>query len=474
MKRIVTFIMAVAMMFMSAGAAETDFLSELYNNYTSDYTLSVSFESGDDIAALLEEVEMPDTVNNFVDVKTLLKSLLSLDTTMNLKADISEDFTDIEIGITSETTQNIDVNKNLNIGLSSKAGMWMKINLEESVFEIIYSHPFLNKYMHIDLFEMLPVEEAETAINQLKTVFNKEYMQSMQEFSAELIKKYADVKLSGTKCTVKIDNEALISMAKELMPFLIEKINETIPEEYEYLPATEELDYLEIFDKIQLLGDEGITYEYSLKSGKISKADVKADISLDISKIYEMVSGEEWVYNAKGMLDFKLECTAELSDIDKTKVEFPTLTEENSFSFADMINPVYGEYEEYTYEPTYPHYYVSNYTENVQMIDGDIYVPVRETVVAAYEDTAVIEYDKGVIKITCGYFPGFKVLEMTVGTDKAYLDGQEREIGNVIVKDGISYVKAEAIEEIFGWEMTYMLYDILSNEYNYGFMTEME
>ncbi len=465
MKKIVAFILMFMMSMTVANAAEPDFLYDVYNNYTAASELSVSFESSDDIAALLEEMDIPEEISNFADIKSLLKSLFTLNTKMNIQADISEDYKEIKLALTSDGSQKIDFNKNLNINVNTKTGMWININLKEEKYEIIYSLPAMNKYFKIDVSELITnEEEKQVMFESLNTVFNKDYIEELQKISAELIKKHADIKISGTKCIIKIDNDALIKMINDLIPIVFESINETLPEDARF---NEEIPH---FEGIKILDDEGITYTYSLLSGKVSKIDMKTDISINISEIAESF-GEPWMFNSKGILDFKIESSTKISKINKTKVTFPSLTKDNSISLKDLMPAQEETPSDFEYEPEYPNYYISISTEKLIITEDDIYVPLRATFENAYGDTVQIGYDSGVITVSSEHFDGFDTLKVSAGSDKAYLDAVEYQIDKVIVQNGISYISTEAFEKLFGWETAGAYHDILENIYTYSFFT---
>lgn len=500
MKRFASIILTLVLAFsmITASAEVPKVLTDVYNDYTADYGFTVTFESSDEIVALLKEVEMPEEINNFIDIKALLESILSQGMQMKLQINISDDYRKAEYALTADSQQDINVNSNLAIGIDSKMGIWMKMDLDaaEPVFQVIYSSPFLNKYMVIDVFELLPDETQKAAVlNILNSVFNSEYIDSVQKYSVELLEKYAEIKMSGTTCTVKLDNDGLIAMIGELFPVIFTKFGDIManapfegqeamsvgiiggadgPTAILIEPEAEndsEFAVIPDMTGLQILGEEGITYKYSLFSGKLSAVDVAADISFDISKFVTEVIGEEWELEAKGILDFAINAKMKLTDVGKTKVEFPKLTAENSFSIMDM----YPEYEEDYYEeyvPSYPHYSVWINSQELPVIDGEIYVPLRATLEGAYDDQFSINYDNGAITMRSEYFPGFKKLTVYEDSAMAFTDGIDRKVSKVIVKNGTSYVGKSLFEEIFGWELGYASYDLIGDYYEACFYTE--
>jgi len=495
MKRFALIILVAVLAFsmITASAAVPKFMTQTYNNYAADYGFTVTFESSDEVVALLKEIQIPEEVNNFVDIKGLLESILSQGMQMKMQMNISDEYKKAEYALTAESQQSINVNSNLSIGIDSKLGMWMKMDLdaEDPMLEIIYSSPVLNKYMVIDVFEMLPDATQKAAVfNVLDSVFSSEYIDSLSEYSLELIEKYAEIKLDAGDYVVKLDNDGPIAMTGELFPVVFTKIGDIManapmaasigviggadgPAAILIEPeAANDSDFAVIPDMtgLQILGEKGITYRYSLFSEKISAIDMAADISFDISKFVTEVLGEDWGFEEKGILDFAVKTKIKLKNIGKTKVEFPKITEENSFSIMDMV----PEYEkDYTSEntPSYPHYSVWIESGELPVIDGEIYVPLRAALEGAFDDQVSIDYDKGTITMQSEYFPGFEKLTVYENSTMALADGIDRKVSKVIVKNDKAYVGKTFFEEFFGWELGYANYDLINDYYEAVFYT---
>lgn len=477
MKRAVAVVICTVMLLCSISVgAQADFLNQMYTNYTGDYTVSISFEGADDIYALLGEMQIPEEAENFVDIKALLKTLLSLDTKMLLQLDMSDDMKKVKIALTADTAQDVDVNKNLNVALNSKTGMWMQMDLsdeEKPVMKIIYSYPYTNKYMVVDAFETPDDADRAEFVKTMSMIFNKEFMTAVNTYSVQVLKKYADIKQSAGRCIIKLDNDALIGMVKEVIPYIFGQIRGLFSvmgaegEEAEYIPeAIEQLP----LDGIKLLGDKGITYTYVLKNGKISSVNTDADICIDISGIYSALTGLSWDYISGGKLEFDVKASAAISKINTTTVALPTLTKENSFSLSDMLlqEEAPADIEE---TPAFPNWWAGGSSANLPVIDGEIYVPLRTTLEAAYEDSVDISFDSGVIIASSEYFPGFKALKLTVGSGSIYADENAFATGTVLLENGTTYVSSKLFEELFGWQLSGASYDILTNEYWYEFYT---
>ncbi len=466
MKKIVSILLAMLMLTMSVSAAELPaFFTDIMTNYTADYTISVTFDSSEEIAALLDEVDFSQELNNYVDVESILRTLLAYDGTMHLQADISGDYKKIKLALTTESEHDIDVNSNLNVGINAKMGMWINMDLsndEAPVFDIIYSYPFLNKYMKMSIDD---IAFDETVLDEMESVFDEEYMDSMQKMGTDLYAKHATIEGGGSKYTLKMDNDGLTAYIDELMAMLPEMMANITPEtDYSYIK----------FPSIKgwkILGEDGLKCVYTLSGGKIKSGDVRVDISIDIAQIYTALTGGEWIYESDGLLDFTVDISTNLTKIGSTKVEFPVLTDENSFTLTDMGHQYIESEEPAGIENTYPVWYVSESCGALPVVDGEIYVPLRQTIEAGYFDSAAIEYNNGNITLTSEFFPGYTTLEFAIDSPFAYTDGAKHAISKPILVDGTTYVSNTFFSDMLGWEFTYAEHNLLDDYYHYTFYT---
>ena len=459
---------------LTANAALPEYLTREYNNYSADYSFSLSFDSSEELVSLLKEINIPEEVEYFVDLKALLETLLSQGMTMKLEANIDNNFRKAELALTADAQSAVTVNQNLSIAADTKMGMWMKMDLDAQtpVLEVIYSYPFLNKYMVIDVFELMDsIDQQEQVLTALNTVFNKEFLNSFRNFSAELMEKYAEIKIGGTYCTVKFSNEAIINMVADAMQYTADMMSGLVPQSEDTSVFGDIYEELPPINDIQILGENGLTYKYSLSAGKLSGAEMTADISIDISKLASELFGTEWTYESKGILDFTAKSNMKLNNVGSTRVSFPTLNADNSFTLADLINTSTPE-EYIPAEPEYPYYFVSVYTEELPIKNEEIYVPLRQTLEDAYEDSVTLEYKNGVVTAVCEYFPDFKKLKLTENSAVAYTDSSKINTPTVFIKDGVTWVGTSLFEDVFGWEMYEVTHDILADEYYVSFTTE--
>lgn len=466
MKKIISILLATIMLTISVSAAELpSVLTNPITNYTADYSISVTFDSSEEIAALLDEIEFSQAINNYVDIKSLLRTLLAYDGTMRLQADMSDDYKKIKLALTSESKHNIDVNSNLNVGISAKMGMWMNMdfsNDEAPVFDIIYSYPFLNKYMKMSIDD---IAFDKTALDEMKAVFDKEYMNNIQKLSTDLFAKHSQIELGGSKYVIKMDNDGLTSYIDELMAMLPDIMSDIAPEQ--------DFSYLQ-FPSVKgwnILGKDGMRCVYNVSGNKIKTSNVNVDISVDIAQIYTALTGGEWIYESDGLLDFTINMDTDFKAYGVTKVEFPVLTDENSFTLTDMGHQYIGSEEPAYIENTYPVWYVSESCGALPVIDGEIYVPLRQTIEAGYSDSASIDYKNGNITLISEFFPTYTTLEIAIDSADAYTDGAKHAISKPILIDGVTYVSNTFFSDMLGWEFTYAEHNLINDYYHYTFYT---
>ncbi len=474
MKKIIAlFISLVMLMSVTAYATKVDFLKENYLNYTGEGSLEIRFKNSEDLATLINELDYSGTIENYLDLEAFLKSLLSLDSEMLLQVDMSNDFKSVKMALTTETSQTVNVNSNLSADIKAKEGMWMTMDfsdMENPVFRMIYSRPVMNKYVVMDLPQLMGEDFAAFA-NVMQSILNRDFLESVNGFTTEILEKYADIKVSYGKCVITIDNDGFLNIAKEVCDYVFAAVEELIKinmgesQAEEFAASIGDID----LSGIKILGKKGIKYTYFLKNGKINKAQTVMDIDIDLKPIYERFAETEWAMQSDGKISIDVNATEKIKRLGSTKVMFPELTEENSVNLADMM-PQYEPYEQE--EPVYPHYYVWCDTDKLPVIDGEIYVPLRKTIESAYDDTAEIEYDRGIIRLSCEHFPAFKNVTLTNNSDKVYTENGEFITKKVFVEDGVTYVASSLFVDLFGWEFSSAEHNMLYNEYYYGFYTQ--
>ena len=468
MKKIIAVIMSVFMLvsatFVSAAAPE--FMTSKINNCTVDYDVSIKFNSSSDLVNLLNEMEMPEEVGYFVDMQALLSTLMSYDGKMNTKIDMSDDYSKIKMSFTSDSNHNIDVNSNLKIGIDAKSGMWIDMDLSDNEnpdFDMVIQTPFMDKYFKMSSEDIYKeVEESKISIPSI----NSEYVDSMQKTYADIFAKYATIIGRGTSYTIKMDNDAFVSYIDEVVDSIYDMMVEN-----GYDPDVE----IPSLKGLQILGKDGLTAKVILSGGKIKTEEIKADVSVNLSQIYTYLYGEEWEYTSKGIIDFDIQLKANVGNMEKTKVDFPVLTDENSFTVSDLENDYDDEYyydEYYEEEPLYPYYYAYGSCDYLPVVNDEIYFPLRQTMEYAYEDNINIGFYDNKITMSSEYFGRCETIQFDVNSEIVLLDGEAYRMSKPVVINGCTYVGRTFFEEVFGWRLYYAYHDLEGKVYEYEFFTD--
>ncbi len=479
MKKLVSLFVCFIMVFsaVTAGAANVpNFMKQDYNNYTADCQLSLSFESGRELAELLDIVGANEEISKHIDIKALSESLLSSDEKVNIELKMSEDYKRADIAVTMDHSQNIIANKNLGMTVSTKSGMWLHMNLDKEEFEVIYSTPFTNKYAVLDAADF-PEDKRAEVFKALGAVFSKELIDPIKEEVLALTLKYAQVSMKGSRCIVKYDNDAFIATIDDMVNYAYSKLSQFGKQMFD-----EELPDMDIpsLKGVNILGDKGITITYYLKGTKISRAEMDADICVSVPDIYTKITGDIWPYETKGEFKFKLSEKADYTKLNTTNPRMPEITAENSFSILDKVL-LYDEYEyygeEYYEDMPYVYGYASCWDVKEICENGVYFVPLRELIEDAYYNCSEIIYKKGNVIITLSapdsqevkltFYTGDNKVFVTEGSDYTTytLNGTHRLIDQKV------YVSSDFFEKCMGWTLEYMSKDMLAGTLSYEYDT---
>ena len=277
MKKIFALVLTVVIAFsaLTAGASSVPkFMEKSYNNYTADYKVSMTIDNADEIVAFLDEVKMPDEINNYIDVKALLESLCTVNSAMRVEAEMSEDFRKMKVALTAESAQDIKFNRNLDTSYSMRMGMWMDMDIDAKKLVIIYSTPLNEKYAVLDFAKDLPSEVTEPVFEMYDKMFNREFMEKTSKEIMALSMEHADISMDGSRCVVKFDNDAFVSVAEDIAEYVFKMASDmAVSAGEEPLPEME----IPSFKGIKLLGDDGIVCTYKLNGNKIKSVSEKLD-----------------------------------------------------------------------------------------------------------------------------------------------------------------------------------------------------
>ena len=472
MKKIVAFLISMLVLTTSAfaNASIPKELMSYPENFTAECKLSVSVDDNSDIRSLIEEFASKDnSITAFLgmDFFNFLSAMFEYNNDVTVKANISPDYTKIKLAMTTSEVFSSVVSSNLNYTINSKSGLWLDVDLtneETPKADLIFMSPTSEKYRHIGAGEFIPKE----SLPLIKTYLSPNVTQKIKDKYAQLLNENCTVEKSGTEYKISMTNDnlqALMKAISEYNPFYEEgALGEEFDEE-----LVEEM--TSDFENINILGKDGITASCTLKNGQISRTESKVDISLNISEIAKAM-GEEWPFEAQGIINIKLSEIDNYSKIGTTDVELPELTESNSISLNKIIEENKEPEENYADLMEYPYGYVSVYDETVFVEDGNYYVPLRSILEDGYDDFVTIDYQDGVVTVTSEYFDKFNTLTVKIPDNKVYTDGTEQDCGNVMLVNDTTYVDSRLFTEVFGWYLSDISHSILEDSYIISFWTE--
>ena len=354
-------------------------------------------------------------------------------------------------------TLNSKVSKNLNYTVNSKSGLWMDVDLtnaEAPKADFIFMSSAADEYRYMNLGNLIPTEN----IPLISTYTSPEVMEKISGKYYQMIADNSKIEKIGSKYKLTMTNQNLLSLIREVANF--NPLDDGIEDEYEP-------EFPEDFDKLQILGKNGITATYTIKNGNISVNDFTADISLNIANIVTTF-GSEWEYESEGIINIKISGKTEYDKFGTTTVTYPELTDANSICLNELFEEEEEDYE-YTFE--YPYSYVSVDAEELPYENGNYYVPLRAVLERAYGDSITIGYEKGVITLTSEYFKGFETLSLNTKENKVYQDGVHIAAGDIKNVNGTTYVDTFLFTEVFGWELTHISHSLLENTYTVDFYT---
>ena len=490
MRKIISLLLAflLCFSFVFANAKMPDELAKVLTEEKYNFTCSAQLKlSNAEFKSLVEFIkelagEEYEEIEYFTDLELVLESLFTSGTKIDMQADISKDFKKMNIGISGEFDLNVKPNENLEVVSKGKAGMWIEMNMEgeSPAYRIILQAPWLNKYAVIDLFAAM--SDADKAIfleytEQYEKAYSEEFIEKINTAMLDIVEKHSDIKKSGNKYTIKFDNNGFVSMVRDVIGIILDVMVEISPEIFDEDPAVAKemvnliKQTIPSLSGMTFVGEKGVTVEYVLSSGNIKTYTEIDDIKIDIPSIVETF-GMEWEFETRPVLEFEIKASCNYSLYGKTKVDFPVLTEENSFDMISAFMPETEDYVEEEYIPEYPLWYFDIETSNIVKEESGIYVPLRTTLESAYEGNIELSYENGVITVTSPYFAEYDKMVFTVGSGEIKLGDETVNTDAVLMKDGVTYISGNALGAILRFELVDAKYDLLTGMYYITFMED--
>lgn len=483
MRKIISLLLAflLCFSFVFANAKMPDELAKVLTEEKYNFTCSAQLKlSNAEFKSLVEFIkelagEEYEEIEYFTDLELVLETLFTSGTKIDMQADISKDFRKMNIGISGEFDLNVKPNENLEVVSKGKAGMWIEMNMEEEnpAYRIILQAPWLNKYAVIDLFAAMSDEDKAIFLEyteQYEKAHSEDLIEKVNTAMLDIVEKHSDIKKSGNKYTIKFDNNGFVSMVRDVIGIILDVMVEISPEIFDEDPAVAKemvnliKQTIPSLSGMTFVGEKGVTVEYVLSSGNIKTYTEFDDIKIDIPSIVETL-GMEWEFETRPVLEFEIKASCNYSLYGKTKVDFPVLTEENSFDMISAFMPETEDYVEEEYIPEYPLWSFSCTSETVIENEDKIYVPLRGVLEEAYGGNIDIAYNEGVITLTSAYFEEYDKIVLTVGSPEATVGEKAVTIEPVILVEGVSYISEETLKTLFNYSYSYIVYDLLEKTY---------
>lgn len=481
MKRILSILITLLMVFSVTASAHSLEDIGMMRNYEAEMDLTITFDKPITLFDKLPELK---DAENFVDLNELVQSLIGTTVNAKVQGNISEDFSKIQASVLMTSTTPLKINKNAKITGEFIMGVWVDADLsdtENPKFDMIMQSPFFNKYLDIDLIEMLKEDEEAYGMfmSSFKGVFDKEKFAIKYNEAIDLIKKNATISSGNNTLNVNFDKDGAARYLYDAVEWSLKlsaaQQDELYIEEYEQISN----DMLKVFKELEIFGENGIKMQYTFdRAGKLKASTSVTDIDLNLYPLLSMA----WIDVSEiteedCFISFTINESATYRKAGTTTVEYPKLTEENSFTLKDLD----GGYEEPDYEYEYedfPPYFPSVEGEWAARTEsGVLYAGLRgflenidqhhyteEDEINHFE----YEYANGVLNVKnigCNYL-NFKEIVITVGENKVLLDGVEIELENPAteINDRI-FLGLDFYEKAFNYKPGYASLELFENIY---------
>ena len=475
MKKVLCLLLAMLMLFSTTASA-----SELYDfatmkNYEAEIDLIVKL---DDPLEFLDKIPDIEEVYNYIDLDALIDSLLSSQINFQIKGNISEDFTKCQASIVLNSVNPVVFNKNAKITGEFVFGYWIDgdfSDMENPKLNAIVQSPFMNKYLTIDIIELIKNDE-ETYSNLkscLRKVYNKEYIEETAKTIIGIVEKNATITKRNNTLTVNFDKDSANQYVYDMFEWAFKNIASYEEELFSVEQQTLTEETLEEIKSLSFFGDEGIKAQLVFdRSGKITSSSVVTDFDVNLYTFFEFLfydMGE--ISEDECQVSLKLTENATYKSVGRAKVDYPKLNSENSVTFEEIFGiPDFDDSDDYEYTPYYI-YLNSPYV--VYKDSSNIYAGVRGFLekIDYYhysEDENHFEYNytDGIltIKNTGCTFLSFKEVTLSVGESVVMADGVEIVLDKPVIEENDSiYISLDFYEKVFGYECTRASHNIFDD-----------
>ncbi len=455
MKKIISLVIALIMLQTTALANATEGFAELWENYSNlrsfkgETAMAVTINEP---LLILEDIPLED---DGLDYPLMINDLLSSTATADYSVSISEDYKKMQMAMSIAYDVPISFNEDFKLEAWTRMGMWLDYDMtdpEAPVYKMIMKVPFESKYQVFDM-----VKEYDGDITE---VINADVISEMSDVMLEIIKKNGEITRTKDGYHVKFDNDGMVGYLADV--FGIAKLLEPGEAEiYDEIIAAIE----SVKGKLNILGEDGLSLEFTENAQGDITAYIEAihfDFNLyDIANLLGLDT--EGLARERADINITFKAITEISGQNKTVVELPELTEENSEDMYGGYDYVYEEYE--PYESPYIYAYV--YSDQMPYVeDGEVFLPVYDLFKAMFAGDFVITADSLRYTATGENKYGIGQMFVKVGENSVMVDDEVITFEKPVVNEfNIFRVPMEFVNKL-GFDLDYAWLDSEGTSYD--------
>lgn len=397
-----------------------------------------------------------------IDIKQLAESGVSITENADVSYSVSDDGKKVKLAAVSEIDVPLVINSDFKADIWARTGMWLEMDItdeENPVLCIIYKTPFSNKYYVIEYSDIVELEDFshEEFMEGMKTVNNDELFGGDEKFFKDLIMENVEIeeKTSNKLYGVTADDTGFKNIVKGIAEKLFDAILEVLAvyeeidnEEWRY--QFEE--YMSIIDDHQLIGKDGISATVTLEGGKLKVYDYSMHINFNLHDLITAYGGDLEEYNRDlWEIDCTISIKTDYENVNENiEIDFPEITEENSWNIMEPDS-------KYNYE--YQYNTISIYQSDKIKIDenGNAMLKLKNAMMGCQIAQKYYKVEDGKITITPREEQySFVTAEMSVGSDTIVVDGVESTLCTKVVEeeDGTILIPADAVTAMTGYKLT--------------------
>lgn len=363
MKKIIAIICTVAMLFSFATTAfadEWDFLSAEYKSYDATVEFSLVMNKPLECLTLVNETAG-------FDVKYLVEELTKAKYTAKIQAELGEGNLQAKMAMAINADVPVNLSEDLKFGADVTLHMWMEFDftsVENAKYDIIIKNPLNGQYITLDYFELMNqiagVDMKSEFVELFKNLDLEAGVKEITELLKSLYKKNAKLDIKDNEYTITFTDDGLMDMAFDTIEGYLDTEyvkNLGLDEEALDMGDVDMAEVKSIAKGLDIFGENDALVIKSKLNEKGQATEIEESVHIDFN-IVELAAalGED--------AELMYPLTKENSDIDLTfksrtvydklneenVVVFPTLTEENSIGFMELVGVTMPEDDYYVPE----------------------------------------------------------------------------------------------------------------------------